>query len=78
VGVPDPNDIAAYEELEKRVIGGPRPLSGPIDLRDYDPSWPDRYAEYASRIRVALGERAVRVEHVGSTSVLGLVAKPDH
>ena len=58
------------------MIGGPRPLSGPIDLRDYDPCWPDRYDEYASRVRVALGERAVRVEHVGSTSVLGLVAKP--
>ena len=76
MGVPDPNDTAAYEELEKRVIGGPRPLSGPIDLRDYDPSWPDRYAEHASRIREALGERAVRIEHVGSTSVPGLVAKP--
>ena len=76
MGLRDPNDLAAYEELEKRVIGGPRPLSGPIELRDYDPSWPDRYAEHASRVRKALGERAVRIEHVGSTSVPGLVAKP--
>jgi len=76
LGLRDPNDLAAYEELEKRVIGGPRPLSGPIELRDYDPSWPDRYAEHASRVRKALGERAVRIEHVGSTSVPGLVAKP--
>jgi GrpB-like predicted nucleotidyltransferase (UPF0157 family) len=76
VWVPDPKDVAAYEELEKCVIGGPRPLSGPIELRDYDPSWPDRYAEHASRIRATLGEHAVRIEHVGSTSVPGLVAKP--
>jgi GrpB-like predicted nucleotidyltransferase (UPF0157 family) len=76
VGVPDPTDVPAYEELERRRIGGPRPLSGPIELREYDPRWPDRYAEHASRLRAALGERAVRIEHVGSTSVAGLVAKP--
>ena len=74
--VRDPNDVATYEEFAKRLIGGPRPLSGPVELRDYDPSWPERYAEHASRVRAALGERAVRVEHVGSTSVPGLVAKP--
>jgi GrpB-like predicted nucleotidyltransferase (UPF0157 family) len=76
VGVRDPNDVTAYEELEERPIDGPRPLSGPIELRDYDPCWPDRYVEHASRVRMALGERAVRLEHVGSTSVPGLVAKP--
>jgi GrpB-like predicted nucleotidyltransferase (UPF0157 family) len=76
VGLPDPNDVAAYDELEKRQIGGPRPLTGPIELRDYDPSWPERYAEHAARLRAALGDRLVRVEHVGSTSVPGLAAKP--
>jgi GrpB-like predicted nucleotidyltransferase (UPF0157 family) len=76
VGVPDPNDVAAYDEPQKRLIGGARPLSGPIELHAYDSSWPRRYAEHASRIRDALGERAVRLEHVGSTSVPGLVAKP--
>ena len=76
VGLPDPNDVAAYDELEKRQIGGPRPLTGPIELRDYDPSWPERYAEHAARLLAALGDRLVRVEHVGSTSVPGLAAKP--
>ncbi|HEY7631903.1 MAG TPA: GrpB family protein [Thermoleophilaceae bacterium] len=47
-----------------------------IELRDYDPAWPDRYAHEAARIREALGERVVRIEHVGSTSVPGLAAKP--
>ena len=76
MGPPDPNDVAAYDELEQRLIGGPRPLTGPIELRDYDPRWPDLYAEHAARLRAALGDRAVRVEHVGSTSVPGLAAKP--
>ena len=76
MGLPDPNDVAAYDELETRAIGGPRPLSGRIELRDYDPRWPEHYAEHAVRVRAALGKRAVRIEHVGSTSVPGLVAKP--
>ena len=74
--LPDPNDIAAYDELEQRRIGGPEPLTRAIELRDYDPSWPERYAEHASRLRDTLGERAVRIEHVGSTSVPRLAAKP--
>jgi GrpB-like predicted nucleotidyltransferase (UPF0157 family) len=76
VGLPDPNDVAAYDELEQRRIGGPMALTGPIELRDYDPRWPDLYAEHVRRLRLALGERLLRVEHVGSTSVPGLPAKP--
>jgi GrpB-like predicted nucleotidyltransferase (UPF0157 family) len=76
MGLPDPNDVAAYDALEERLIGGPMPLTGPIELRDYDPSWPERYAEQAARMREVLGDRVVRVEHVGSTSVPGLAAKP--
>jgi GrpB-like predicted nucleotidyltransferase (UPF0157 family) len=76
VGLPDPNDVAAYDELEQRRIGGPMPLTRPIELRDYDPSWPKRYAEHAARLRGALGGRVVRIDHVGSTSVPGLAAKP--
>jgi GrpB-like predicted nucleotidyltransferase (UPF0157 family) len=76
MGPPDPHDVAAYDELEQRRIGGPRPLTAPIELRDYDPSWPECYAKHATRLREALGARVVRVEHVGSTSVPGLAAKP--
>jgi GrpB-like predicted nucleotidyltransferase (UPF0157 family) len=47
-----------------------------IELRDYDPSWPQLYEREAARIRSVLGERVVRLEHAGSTSVPGLVAKP--
>jgi GrpB-like predicted nucleotidyltransferase (UPF0157 family) len=48
-----------------------------IELRDYDPGWPAVYQYEATRLRAALHERVVvRLEHVGSTSVPGLVAKP--
>lgn len=75
--MPDPYDTAAYDaELAKINVGPPSPLSGPIEVRDYDPAWPEAYAGEATRIIDALGERAVALEHVGSTSVPGLAAKP--
>lgn len=46
-----------------------------INLADYDPAWPELYAREATRIRAALGERVLLLEHVGSTSVPGLAAK---
>jgi GrpB-like predicted nucleotidyltransferase (UPF0157 family) len=51
-------------------------LDGPITLAEYDPTWPQLYAQQADRIRAALGDRALLIEHVGSTSVPGLAAKP--
>jgi GrpB-like predicted nucleotidyltransferase (UPF0157 family) len=54
----------------------PRRHSGPIHLAQPDPAWPQQYDVVASRIRQALGPVAVVVEHVGSTSVPGLAAKP--
>lgn len=47
-----------------------------IVLDDYDPAWPERFGEVAAELRAALGDRALRVEHIGSTSVPGLAAKP--
>jgi GrpB-like predicted nucleotidyltransferase (UPF0157 family) len=47
-----------------------------ITIAPYDSAWPGRYAEEAARIRQRLGELALRIEHVGSTSVPGLAAKP--
>jgi len=41
----------------------------------YDPTWPHRYAELADQLHRRLGRRW-RVEHIGSTSVPGLLAKP--
>jgi GrpB-like predicted nucleotidyltransferase (UPF0157 family) len=64
------------EELQKVRIGELTPHNAPIVLVEYDPEWPGLFAREADRIRVVLGEAALRVEHVGSTSVPGLPAKP--
>jgi GrpB-like predicted nucleotidyltransferase (UPF0157 family) len=47
-----------------------------ISVVDYDPSWPRAFAELRARLRGAVGELALAVEHVGSTAVPGLAAKP--
>ncbi|KAI1202880.1 GrpB domain protein [Nemania serpens] len=47
----------------------------PIEIVDYRPEWPVMFADVERRVRQALGDRAVVVEHVGSTSVPGLAAK---
>ena len=47
-----------------------------ITLQDYDPAWPEWFAREEERIRGALGDAVLRLEHVGSTSVPGLAAKP--
>jgi GrpB-like predicted nucleotidyltransferase (UPF0157 family) len=51
-------------------------VDGPVRLTDPDPAWAEQYAREEERIRAALGPRAAQVEHVGSTSVPGLAAKP--
>jgi GrpB-like predicted nucleotidyltransferase (UPF0157 family) len=63
-------------ELRAVTIGELKTVSGPIELVDYDPAWPGLFFREAERIRAALGDRAVLVEHTGSTSVPGLAAKP--
>jgi GrpB-like predicted nucleotidyltransferase (UPF0157 family) len=47
-----------------------------VRLVEYDTSWPARFAGEASRVATALGTACAGVEHIGSTSVPGLPAKP--
>ena len=51
-------------------------MSGVIFITDYNPDWPALFDREAARIRTALGRLTLGVEHVGSTSVPGLAAKP--
>jgi GrpB-like predicted nucleotidyltransferase (UPF0157 family) len=55
--------------------GSERPAV-PLVVIDYDPAWPHTYARWRQRIGAALGTAALGIEHVGSTSVPGLAAKP--
>jgi len=58
------------------TIGERKPLNGTIHLAPYDPRCPALYTQLANRIRAALCEQVLLLEHVGSTSVPGLSAKP--
>jgi GrpB-like predicted nucleotidyltransferase (UPF0157 family) len=55
--------------------GTERPVVDLVVL-DYDPAWPQTYARWREMISAALADVALRIEHVGSTSVPGLAAKP--
>lgn len=63
---------AAY--LDRVLIGGREPAE--ISVVDYDERWPMRFREIAEGVRRAMGEDALGVDHIGSTSVPGLAAKP--
>jgi GrpB-like predicted nucleotidyltransferase (UPF0157 family) len=60
--------------LETGLIGGPEKRE--ITIAKYDPEWPKKFERHAGIIAGALGSTALRIEHIGSTSVPGLAAKP--
>ena len=64
------------EEIRATTVGELQPHAAPITLVDYDPAWPAMFEREDRRIRAALGEKVLRLEHTGSTSVPGLAAKP--
>lgn len=51
-------------------------MSEPIIIEDYDPRWPEQFELLRSRIMPVLGSLATVIEHVGSTAVPRLAAKP--
>ncbi len=48
----------------------------PLEIVAYDTTWPHLFARQAAKLREALGAVALRIDHIGSTSVPGLAAKP--
>jgi GrpB-like predicted nucleotidyltransferase (UPF0157 family) len=64
------------EQIIAAAVGARQPLNSTIYLAPYDPAWPSLFARLAKHIYEALGERLLQLEHVGSTSVPGLSAKP--
>jgi GrpB-like predicted nucleotidyltransferase (UPF0157 family) len=67
---------SSQEELDAAWIDGPPAVSGPVVVVEYDPQWPELFRREDQRIRELLGETVVSIEHVGSTSVPDLAAKP--
>ena len=64
------------EQLRAAHVGEFTPLNGSVQIADYHPEWPRLFEREAERIRRVLGNRVLLLEHVGSTSVPGLAAKP--
>src|SRR5512135_1441581 len=72
-----PHMAEPHEEYPAELtIGEPARVAGPIELAEYDSGWPRIYRRHAARVVRTLGRRAMRIEHVGSTAVPGLSAKP--
>jgi GrpB-like predicted nucleotidyltransferase (UPF0157 family) len=67
-------DSERLEELYRVLVHGPTPVTAVI--ADADPNRPAQYDAYATALQLLLGERMLMVEHIGSTSVPGLAAKP--
>ena len=79
--MPDANDtthtyLISDEALQRYRLDKVTPHNATITLADYDESWPVLFGREAARIRAALGDSAILIEHAGSTSVPGLAAKP--
>jgi len=70
-----PTEPADFDEyLDTVLIGGPE--ARVIEIVDYRPEWPERFEMERARIAAVLGSTARAIEHVGSTAVPGLAAKP--
>ena len=68
--------VATPEQMAAGVVGEWPRKDQPIVVEEYDPAWPSRFDDFSARITKALGEVLLGIEHVGSTSVPGLPAKP--
>lgn len=70
VGAATPEPLA----IDAHLVGGVEKRA--ILVVDHDPSWPARFDAERAKIRRALGPAAVSIDHIGSTAVPGLSAKP--
>jgi GrpB-like predicted nucleotidyltransferase (UPF0157 family) len=63
-------------QIKAATVGERKPLNSTIYLAPYDSSWPSMFTRLKVRVHEALGDAVLLLEHVGSTSVPGLSAKP--
>jgi GrpB-like predicted nucleotidyltransferase (UPF0157 family) len=68
--------IAAHTDGFEVVSGSERSARDPIEVVPYDPAWPASFAVWRDRLQAELGPASLRIDHVGSTAVPGLPAKP--
>lgn len=68
-----PYELVDLEEVARLRLAGP---GRPVEVLPYDDGWPSEFARLSSIVRGALGDQVLTLEHVGSTAVPGLAAKP--
>jgi GrpB-like predicted nucleotidyltransferase (UPF0157 family) len=73
-----PGEFAFYQCANAYVkLGESEACSDEVEIRDYDPSWPGQFEQFAGWLaRQIGGEMALRIEHFGSTAIPGMPAKP--
>jgi len=59
-----------------RYVDNVSSVDEPIALEAYDEAWPEQFVTEAARLTDGLADTVVAVEHIGSTAVAGLAAKP--
>jgi GrpB-like predicted nucleotidyltransferase (UPF0157 family) len=67
-------EVLQFRDPRLELTGSPR--GDPVEVVPYDPAWVGAFARWRERLAAALGPVAVRIEHMGSTAVEGLAAKP--
>jgi GrpB-like predicted nucleotidyltransferase (UPF0157 family) len=73
---PEVRNYTSDEYLQEVTIGDRKPRNSTIQLDPYNPRWRSDFVKLSERVCQALGDKVLLLEHVGSTSVEGLSAKP--
>ncbi len=74
--MPTPEDITRHHDEGEVIYVGAHPTSYALRIVEPDPTWAQRYAVLAADVSAALGDQGLDIQHVGSTAVPGLPAKP--
>jgi GrpB-like predicted nucleotidyltransferase (UPF0157 family) len=74
--VPMPEDLTRHHDEGYVIYVGAHRTSYALRIVEPDPAWAQRYAVLAAEVLAALGDHSLGIQHVGSTAVPGLPAKP--
>jgi GrpB-like predicted nucleotidyltransferase (UPF0157 family) len=73
---PESNPPMTEDQILAVTIGERQPLNNTVYLAPYNPAWPSLFIQLKKRIQEELTDDVLLLEHVGSTSVPGISAKP--
>jgi GrpB-like predicted nucleotidyltransferase (UPF0157 family) len=76
LGVATPDEITRHHQEGDVVYVDAYPTAYTLRIEEPDPTWVQRYGELEAQVLRALGDRVIEIQHIGSTSVPGLPAKP--